>query len=76
MRKLFCETLAYNLLVFVDENRKAIAFDCRTIQEAKVMDCCAVVGEKNIEALAINCNKNPDDIFTFNEDDFENVTEI
>lgn len=76
MRKLFCESNAYNVLVFVDENNRAVFFDCETIEEANSMDCSGAEGEEDIEALAFNCNLSNADIFDFSEDDFENVTEI
>lgn len=76
MRKLYCESTGYNTIVFVDDDNRAVAFDCESLEEAKSMDFSGVENEDDIVALAINCNKTQDDVFKFDEDDYENILEI
>lgn len=76
MRKLYCESTGYNMVVFVDDNNRAVAFDCENLEDAKSMDCSGAENEDDIVALAVNCNVPESDIFDFSEDDFEDVVEI
>lgn len=71
MKKYFAETNGYNLMIVTD-GKKAVAFDCETLEEARTMDCSGIEGEPDIESVAYMCNK-VDDIFIFNEDDFEKL---
>lgn len=76
MKKYFCETNGYNMLVYVDDSNRAYGFDCETLEHAKKMDTSGADGENDIEVLAVNCNGDIDKIFDFHEDDFDNVVEI
>ena len=75
MKKYFATTLAYNLVVFVDSENKAVAFDCATLEEAKAMDVSGIAGDTTAEQIAHDCSKE-NDIFDFNEDDFDSLEEL
>ena len=74
MKKYFAETNAYNVMVVTD-GKRAVAFDCETLEEARTMDCSGIEGEPDIETIAHLCSKE-DDIFDFKEDDYEELLYI
>ena len=72
MRKVFLESNGYSMIGFVFSDGM-VAFDCETVEDAKKMDCCGVEGCKTAKEAAVNCNT---EIYPFNADEWEQVTEI
>lgn len=75
MKKYYCVSNGYNMLVFVDDAGCAIGFDAETMEEAKNMDISGIADLETAEDIAFHCSRE-DDIFTFNEDEWESVEEI
>lgn len=73
MKKMFLESNGYNMIGFIFEDNKMVAFDCETLEDAKNMDCSGVEGCKSAEEAAVDCNT---EVYPFIEDEWENVTFI
>ena len=72
MKKYFLESNGYNLIGFVIDN-KMVVLDCETLEEAKNMDIEGIDGMMNIVEIANYVNK---EVYDFNPDEWENVTEL
>lgn len=72
MKRVFLESNGYNMVGFVFDDGM-IAFDCETFEDAVKMDYSGVEGCKTAEEAAVNCNT---EVFPFNEDEWDAVTEI
>lgn len=75
MKKYFCKSNAYNMLIFVDDNNNAIGFDAATLEEAENMDISGIIDLKTTEEIAHHCSRE-NDVFYFDEDAWEYVEEL
>lgn len=57
MKKYYCESNAYNQLVFVDDTNNAIGFDASTKEEAENMDISGIIDLKTTEEIAHHCSR-------------------
>ena len=76
IKKYYCESNAYNVVIFTDDENKAIYFDVETKEEAENLDISGIVGLHTAEEMAFACCMDDDKIFTFNEDEWEYVEEL
>lgn len=60
MKKYFCKSNAYNMLIFVDDTNNAIGFDASTIEEAENMDISGIIDLKTAEEIAHHCSREND----------------
>lgn len=72
MKKVFLESLAYNVVGFIFDDGMVV-FDCDTIEEAKTIDCSEVIECKTAKEAAMNCCTEKHE---FIESEWENVTFI
>ena len=75
MKKYFCKSNAYNMLVFVDNEGNAIGFDAATKEEAESMDISGIVDLETAEEIAFHCSRE-EDVFPFNKDEWDDVEEL
>ena len=76
MRKFFAKSEDNNVLIFVDEKKRAVALGCGTLDEALGMACGDMEDCRTAEEVASECDKSAEDVFDWNPDEWEETDEI
>ena len=72
MKKYFLKSNGYNVIAFIIDN-KMVVLDCETLEDAKNMDTEGIDDLTDIQEISNYLNQ---EIYNFNPDEWEEVTEI